>query len=55
MKTKAVLKPRGVRFSDEQWARLQKRATKENKKKGSSNVTASDVVRHAVDRMEGDD
>ena len=52
MKTKEILKPRGVRFSDAQWARLSKRAEAESKKSGSAKVSASDVVRYAVDEME---
>ena len=52
MKDKAVLKPRGVRFSDEQWARLGKRAEAENKKNKNATVTASDVVRYAVEQVE---
>ncbi|MCK5605480.1 hypothetical protein KAR91_26545 [Candidatus Pacearchaeota archaeon] len=52
MKTKEVLKPRGVRISDTQWALIKKRAARENKKKDVSGVTPSDVVRHAISLME---
>lgn len=50
---KTILKPRGVRFSDEQWARLETIAEGENKRSGGK-VTASDVVRYAVDMMEAE-
>lgn len=52
VKTKTILKPRGVRLSDEQWDRLKKRAEEESKKSGNAKVSASDVVRYAVDEME---
>jgi len=55
MKTKEILKPRGVRFSDEQWSRLENRAARENKKNENARTTASDVVRHAVGLMEEED
>lgn len=52
MKTKETLKPRGVRFGDSQWGRLEKRAIKEDKTNKDARVTTSDIVRQAVDEME---
>ena len=42
MPKKQILKPRGVRFSDAQWDRLNKEAKRHK-------ATPSDVVRAAVD------
>ena len=51
MKTKEILKARGVRLSDRQWVKLKSIAKKENKKNKDGNVTVSDVLRHAIDGM----
>lgn len=47
MKKPRPLKARGVRFSDEQWAKIEKEAKKDK----SGRTYPSDVVRHAVDKM----
>lgn len=48
---KPVLKPRGIRFSDDQWEKLKNTAKKENSISKHSVITASDVVRFAVDEL----
>jgi len=51
MQTKEKLMPRGVRLSNSQWSKLESRAKEENEKDGDANVTPSDVIRYAVDRL----
>lgn len=40
------LKARGIRFSDEQWAKLEKEARKDR----TGRTTPSDIVRHITDQ-----
>lgn len=47
MQKPAPLKSRGIRFSNEQWAKIKAKAKKDK----TGRTKPSDVVRHAVDKL----
>ena len=47
MKKQEPLKARGIRFSDEQWDKIEREALKDKTKR----TKPSDIVRHAIDKF----